>query len=118
MFVEGHTRSLTGSTSSSSVNDASEEFDRLKFGFDERLESPAAISVISMDGSDCESCIWDLIYFSGLCGKQNGVWIGMDNELGITNFLGVGVGRFNWSGERNEKFLGSLKNSRICNEMK
>ena len=56
-FVEEHTRSLTGSTSSSSVNDASEEFERLKFGCDERLESPAAISATSMDGTDCESCI-------------------------------------------------------------
>jgi hypothetical protein len=65
------TRSETKSASSS-LNETSDELRRLKFGFDERLESPVVLSTGSNVGTEFQLHNWDLRYFSGRGGGRGG----------------------------------------------
>ncbi len=101
-------------SSSSSVNDTSDESHGLKFGFDERLESPATLSAVSSDGRESKPHTWDLRYFSGEGGKRGGGgWWAFGNESDVDNLRIVWEERLAWIVWLRGKFFCSLKKARI-----
>ncbi len=107
------TRSAPPKSSSSSVNDTSDELHGLKFGFDERLESPVTLSTVSNDGAECKLDNWDLIYFSGEGGKRDGGWRGIGKKSGTGNLPVVWFVRSICIGWLKGTVFCSLKKARI-----